>query len=796
MLYPEQYKKVHNLNLNSFFVNLKLIDFIRFVMKRICCLLFLFLFLAGQADLKAQKVGLVLSGGGAKGLAHIGVIRALEENNIPIDYVAGTSMGAIVAGFYAAGYSVDEMERLFKSEQFKFWTTGEIQEKYRYFFRKLEESPSWLSLEMKKEEDKLRVLPPTNIIPEAQMDFAFMELFSSINAVCNYDFNNLFVPFLCIATDVHNNREVVLRSGDMGEAIRASMTFPFYFKPIEIDGNLVFDGGIINNFPAKNMKEVFKPDFMIGHNVSNNADKPEEDDMVTQLQNLIMQKTEYQIPAQDGIFLESTFSDVSLLDFKKIDQIEAAGYKTAISMIDSIKSRIPRRVSMDEVTERRANFNRRKPQLVFKNIQVEGVADPMQRKFIIQSLKHSSNVVELDDLKNEYFKLVADPQIKSIRPISRYNAESGYFDLHLKVTPEKPMEIKFGGNISTKPINQGFFSLDYLIFKDRAYTLSSNMYFGRFYSSFLVGGRIDYPTSLPFYLSAYMSLNRWDFYSSSTEFVFEDVRPPYIIQEETNFRAELGFPYTNRGKFTLGAAFSNSSDEYYLKESIKRSDTPDNTRFDSFITKMSFEQNSLNYKQFATEGVLSSFSLSYIAGTEKNKPGTTSNSLYESRDKQGFYLLKGHYSKYFNNKRRFTFGLTSEAVYSNRKISNNYVSTLLFAPAFEPLPHSKTVFLSQYRANKYLVLGTKGILKLSDQFHFRLETYGFIPVRSILEGADYKAYYNPSRYSNISFIGSAAAVFHTKLGPVSLSVNYYDKEDTKFYALLNFGYILFNKRGY
>ncbi|MDX9880740.1 MAG: patatin-like phospholipase family protein [Prolixibacteraceae bacterium] len=763
-------------------------------MKQISCFLVLLLLFICPA--RAQKVGLVLSGGGAKGLAHIGVIKALEENNIPIDYVAGTSMGAIVAGLYAAGYSVGEMEKLFRSEQFKFWSTGEIQEEYRYFFRKLEDTPAWLSMEMKKEEDKLRVLPPTNIIPEEQMDFAFMEMFSSTNAVCNYDFNNLFVPFLCIATDVHNNREVVLRNGDLGEAIRASMTFPFYFKPIEIDGNLVFDGGIVNNFPAKNMKEIFNPDFMIGHNVSNNADKPEQDDLMAQLQNLIMQKTDYRIQPQDGIFLESTFTDIGLLDFKKIDQIEADGYKTAISMIDSIKLRVSRRISPEKVNERRSRFNYRKPQLLFKNIQVEGVADAMQRKFIIQSLKHRSNIVELADLKKEYFKLVADPQIKSIRPISRYNEESGYFDLHLKVTPEKPVEIKFGGNVSTKPVNQGFVSLDYMIFKNRAYTLSSNMYFGRFYSSFLVGGRIDYPTALPFYISAYMSLNRWDFYSGSTEFVFEDVRPPYIIQEETNFRAEIGFPYKNKGKFTIGSAFANSSDEYYLKESVKRSDTPDNTRFDSFISRFCFEQNSLNYKQFATEGIHTDLSLNFIAGTERNKPGTTSNNLYESKDRQGFFLLKGHYSKYFNSKRKITIGMMAEGVYSTRKVSNNYVSTLLFAPAFEPLPHSKTIFLDQYRANKYLAAGAKGIFKVSDQLHFRVEAYGFVPVRTILEGVDYKAYYNPLSFSDINFIGAAAAVYHTKLGPISLSFNYYDKENTRLYALLNFGYILFNKRGY
>jgi len=85
-----------------------------------------------QFQAGAQSVGLVLSGGGAKGMAHIGVIRVLEENNIPIDYIAGTSIGAIIGGLYAAGYSTDEMEELFKSDDFYFWSTGKIQKDYRY----------------------------------------------------------------------------------------------------------------------------------------------------------------------------------------------------------------------------------------------------------------------------------------------------------------------------------------------------------------------------------------------------------------------------------------------------------------------------------------------------------------------------------------------------------------------------------------------------------------------------------------------------------------------------------------
>ncbi|MBW8325968.1 MAG: patatin-like phospholipase family protein [Prolixibacteraceae bacterium] len=763
-------------------------------MKRF--LLLFFILSIGFFQLKAQKVGLVLSGGGAKGLAHIAVIKALEENGIPIDYIAGTSMGAIVAGLYAAGYSVGEMEQLFKSEQFKFWSTGKIQEEYRYYYRNLEEDPSWLELDLMKKEDKLKIMPPTNLIPEEQMDFAFMEMFSSVTAINKGDFNKLFVPFFCIATDVYNNREMVLRQGDLGEAIRGSMTFPLYFKPIEIDGSLVFDGGIVNNFPVQNMKELFNPDIIIGHNVANNPEKPDPDNVMAQIENMIMQKTEYKIDPKDGFLMETTFNNIGLLDFRKIDLIEKAGYETANKHIESIKQRVSRRIRPDELQQKRHQFNMKKPQLIFQNVQIEGAEDAMQRKFIIQSLKHNANVIDIRELKKEYFKLVADHQIKSLRPVSRYNPETGYFDLHLVLKSNNPMQIKFGGNISTRPINQGFLSGDYRMFKERSYTFSTNMYFGRFYSSIKAGTRIDFPASLPFYLAGYFTLNRWDYYSSTTEFVFEDVRPPYIIQGESNFRTELGFPVKTWGKMTFGGSWSNARDEYYLTESIKLSDTPDHTTFDALTATTNFQSNSFNDKQYPTEGIATSITLNYISGKEKNKPGTTSNQSTDTQFSHDFYILKGSYDRYFKINKRFTIGWMGEGVFSNKKPFTNYVSTILSAPSFNPIPHSKTLYLNNFHANKYVASGLKGIFNISDQLHFRAEAYGFVPVRDILETSNYMAVYDEKQFSSINFMGSGAFVFHSAIGPISLSVNYYEKSQTKFFAMLNIGYILFNRKGY
>jgi len=746
--------------------------------------------------IQAQKVGLVLSGGGAKGIAHIEVIRTLEENDIPIDYIAGTSIGAIVGGLYAAGYSPDEMKKLFQSDDFYFWSTGRIQEEYRYYFTQPEQSPSWLELRLAKNEDKIALLPPTNIIPEKQMDFAFMELLAATNAACDNNFDSLMVPFFCVATDVHSNKPVVLRKGDLGEAIRASMTFPLYFKAIKIDGKLLFDGGIVNNFPQDLMEQIFNPDFIIGHKVADDTKVPSTDNVMEQITNMIMRPTNYEISPDKGILMETKLQNVSLLDFQKYEFIAGEGRKTAESFIDSIKLRIERRIDQKMVDKKRREFNARKPDMFFQNIQVEGVEDPMQRKFIIQSIKHHYDIVSLQSLKKDYFKLIADEHLKSIRPIAYYNPETGYYDLHLKVEPEKKMRINIGGNISTKPINQGFAGFEYRTYQSRAYTLSSNIYFGRFYSSFKVGGRIDFPTSTPFYLAGHTTFNRWDFFSSSSELFFEDVRPPYIIQDEFNLRFEAGIPLGLHTKLFAGMAFANSSDEYYQTNIFKKEDIPDVTTFNALAGQIGIEKNSLNYKQYATEGVFNSLVVKYITGKEKNKPGTTSAIRKSSNKNHGYLLAIAQSNKYFDINSKFTLGYQGEAVFSNKSLFKNFRSTMLSAPGYYPTPHSKSLFIENFHADNYLAGGLITLFHFNPSMHLRLEGHGFVPVREVHPNEDLTAYRSDKIFSTYYLQGMAALVYHTGVGPVSLSLSYYEKQNTELYLTLNFGYILFNKRGY
>jgi len=759
-------------------------------------LIFTFLAFILFFQANAQSVGVVLSGGGAKGMAHIGVLRVLEKNNIPIDYIAGTSIGAIVGGLYAAGYTTEEMEELFKSDDFYFWSTGKIQKDYRYYFKMPEENPAWIDIRVDKRDEKVKLLPPTNLIPEEQMDFAFMELLAATNAACKYNFDSLMVPFFCVATDVNKSEPVILRSGDLGAAIRASMTVPFYFKPITIDGALLFDGGIVNNFPHNVMKEVFNPDIIIGHKVANDPKEAVADDLMRQISNMVMRPTNFEIAEKKGIVLETDLENIGLLDFNKIDLAMVEGMRTTYNSIDSIRKLVQRRVSQESLNEKRKKFKVKKPELYFQNIQVEGVSDPMQRKYIIQSIKGNYDVITLSSLKQEYFKLIADEHIKAIMPISRYNRETGYYDLHLKVEPQKKLEVKVGGNISTKPINQGFASFNYRTYNSRAYSISSNIYFGRFYSSFKLGARIDYPTSLPFYLEGYSTLNRWDFFSSSSELFFEDVRPPFIIQKENNTRIESGFPLKLHSKVYGGIAYSNSADQYYQTDVFNKSDEPDKTNFSAFSTVMGFENNSLNYKQFPSEGAFRFITVKFITGKETLTPGTTSsNNTPVSNKNHSYFLMQAHTTRFFNFGSKFTLGLKGEAVLSNKDLFSNYRSTQLSAPGFYPTPHSKSLFIEKFHSNNYVAGGLNTIYHFNSSLNLRIEGYAFVPVNETLP-ENFGKLAQTSFIENYYLQGLAAIVYQTGVGPLSLSLNYYEKEDTQLYFLLSFGYIMFNKRGF
>lgn len=376
---------------------------------------------------------------------------------------------------------------------------GEVESQYEYYFKQNRPTPEFASIRFAFG-DSLHTKPqiiPTNLVNPIQMNLVFVQLFGQATAACRGNFNNLFVPFRCIASDVYNKQPLVMREGDLGDAVRASMSFPFVFKPIEINGVLAYDGGIYNNFPTDIMQEDFHPDVIIGSVVAANPSKPKEGDLMSQLENMIMQKTDYTIPDSAGIVMTFKYDDVSLLDFDRLKELHDIGYNRTMSLMDSIKGRIRRRESTENIRLRRMVYRSSLPQFRFRDIYIKG-ANAQQQSYIKKEFHGDDHeIFTYEDLKRGYFRLLADNMISEIIPHAVYDPDSDLYELHLQVKMEKNFFVKIGGSVSTTSSNQIYLGVGYqnLNYYSKEITLDGQL--GKIYNNVQLMGRIDLPTHIP-----------------------------------------------------------------------------------------------------------------------------------------------------------------------------------------------------------------------------------------------------------------------------------------------------------
>lgn len=741
-------------------------------------------------ELYSQKIGLVLSGGGGSGLAHIGVLKALEENNIPIDYIAGTSMGACVAGLYAAGYSPEQIEQIAISPKFQKWAKGSIDQKMLYFIKQSEPSPSIININFNF--DSIETNLPTNFINSAPIDFGLMELMAPANAAAGGNFDSLMIPFRCVAANITDREQKVFKKGNLATAIRASMAYPFYLKPISMNGDLLFDGGLYNNFPADIMCGEFHPDILIGSNVSSNFQEPSEDNLLSQLRSMLSKDTKYKLPCGKGIIIEPEIpNDIGVFDFRKNAAIIDSGYVGTMRMMDSIKDIVGEKKPEKSTSEKRKEFNRQKAPLVFGKTKISGL-HPRQTKYLLNQARSEEGSFSKKQLHEIYMKLISDDKIKSIYPTANFNSKSGNFDLALDIKKDKHFTASFGGLISTKPISTGFFELKYQNMGATGIEISGNTYFGKLYNSANAKVKWDIPFSIPFYMESNLTINHFDYFESFSTLV-EEVRPSYLIISEKFADLSINLPVMRKGKISIGATLFEQEFEYYQTKDFERSDTADLTFFEGFSTFAQYERNSLNRKMYATEGSRLLLSYRSTIGDEKTIPGSTASTHITSFDEHSWFSIKMSYEQYFLRKSFFKIGALLEAIYSDQPYFNNYTATVLSAPAFLPLPESKTLFQGQYRAMKYFAGGAKFIYCLSPKIDFRLESYLFQPYEELLE-TDLQQAKEGTKISVRDYILSFSTVYHTGIGPLGLNMNYYENTENPFSILFHFGYILFNKR--
>lgn len=761
-------------------------------------LLQIILFLSFSLQVSGQKVGVVFSGGGASGLAHVGVLKALEENSIPIDYITGTSIGALIGGLYASGYSPEEIEAMVTSEEFKRLARGEMDSKFVYYFRKPDPNASWIQIRFSSDSTLLETSIPTSIINPVGLDLELMHLLDPASAAAGYDFDSLFVPFRCLASDIEDKKSVVFDTGNLNIAVRASMSYPLYLKPITVNGKLLFDGGLYNNFPTDIMRDEFQPDVIIGANVSSNEAPPREDDFLSQLRNMVVSKTNYELLGDCCVLIEPQVNS-GTFSFSTLEENIDSGYVATMRQMDEIKQKIHRRVHEKVIGDKRLAFRNKQQELVFSKFEYSGI-NKVQAGYINKILKPSrAEKVSYDQLLKGYYRVFENDKIQRIFPHSRLRADSTY-TLNLNLKKEKDLTVEFGGNLASRPITTGFIGVGYDILNKTGVSLYGNTYFGRLYSSVLTKARIDIPIRFPIYIEPVAVINRWNYFRSRATF-FEDNNSLFLIQNERFAKLKASFAISNKSRVTMSGGLISLKDDYYQTREFGQDDINDNTLLVGSTGGLQFEKNSLNDKLYPNKGTGLRISLRYTEAEETYNPGTTSDEQLVRRRIHDWYDINLNYEAYYKQKGTLRLGFLIEAHYSNMELFLNYTASSLRSPAFQPTPESRTLFLESFRAYQYAAFGHKFIFNILKNIDLRLEGYIFQPYRFVTRDETTGAAVENVNIDRRYTIATANAVYKSPLGPVSFGLNYYYNvpeisvdDRTPLTFLFHFGYIIFNEK--
>ncbi|MDE6541842.1 MAG: patatin-like phospholipase family protein [Muribaculaceae bacterium] len=721
----------------------------------ICC---------AAATPRTQAVGLVLSGGGAKGIAHIGVIQALEENDIPIDYVAGTSMGAIVGALYAMGYTPDDMLRLITSPEFTYWSTGTIDPALTYYFNRPAPSPQMFSFSIGRTDSASAV--PASLISPLPMNFEFMRLFSPYTAACKADFDSLMVPFRCVASDAEAKRPVTLARGDLGQCVRASMSFPGVFQPTEIDGRLLYDGGIYDNFPLDVMRDRFAPDIMIGVDVSSTEQGPQTS-ILAQLENLITAPVHSHVPPGEVVRLRLHLDRFGLLDFPKAREIYRIGYEHTIAHIDSIRARVTARTPAAARALRRAQFRARVPYLRFDTATVVG-GTPAQNRYmahLFAPASHHTDTFGIDHARQAYYRAISSGRIRDMRLTATQSDSTSLFALHARAWLRHDLQAAVGGYITSA-------ANSYLYFGARATSLSFNSleadahaWIGQSYMAAAASARFYTPTRLPMALGIEAAVTRRNYYESPATF-FDRRQPVHVIEKEMFARLKCTLAAARSGAIHIFAGAARLTDHFY------RDNNPDHYSFGRdraaytlWQAGAQYSRSTIDAQNYPTAGAELHTRAMAAGGLMVHRAALSG--LTAQRTHPAWLQAELRTRHYIPASRHFSLGLESDIMLSTRPLAANYNAAITAAPSFEPTPASTETFRPSFRANSFLAAGIIPVYRYSDALSARIAIYGFLPLRAIKERHDTAQAYYGAWLADPHFISQATIAYRLPFATIA-----------------------------
>ena len=730
-------------------------------------------------------VGVVLSGGGARGAAHVGFLKALEEAGIQVDCIVGSSTGALVGGYYAAGWTPEEMMRVMESREFTNRLKG-IHE-HSFLFKNDLVSPALFDVRFSGNDRQLR----SNLISSLPLDWSLMEELGPAEAFCEEDFDKLLIPFRCVGSDVLAKRDTVFRSGSLVRSVRASISFPFYLPPIWMDGRPIYDGGLYNNVPLDVMRQEFNPDIILVSAIQSAAVEFESDDLISQLEALIV-RDQLQLSEASNVWLIEPDLSLGTFDFESMNRAVELGREFTIEYMKTndlgvfISTELLNKWKLE-----RSHFRAALPIFSIDTCFVRGL-EPFQQLYAERFLDKGSSNGSAQALKQSLFLLDSDEHIGRIDPRAHWDSGAEKFRVELNVQTERELFLEVGGSVPSNTTGFGYAGIAYNRFSRIPIQVKGALAMGSFHNSGHLGMRLDFHKRLPFAVDIFSTTNQFNYTRSISTF-FDDIQPLFLIAEEHERGGVLSTPIGAasilKGSFTS----LRTKDQSYSDWLFNPSDTADVEEFRGWVSELQWMHDKRDDVQFPASGGFAQLRIQRFEGqTEavvRNDDNMGSPDSLQ-RVHQFFRLRALGEVRQSAWNRRIVFGLRGELCLSDERLRSTYRASLAQAVGFQPMLGSKALFLESFRAYNFIALGTSLDVHLAPNLILKGEVHGFQSFKGI-----YQAEKGPGLRSDTPtrWMSGVHLISNLPIGPISLGLEYYEKERTPWVFEAHWGYRLFRE---
>lgn len=739
---------------------------------------------------KKPTVGLVLSGGGAKGFAHIGVIKLLEEVGIKPDYVTGTSMGAIVGGLYAMGYTADEMHQIADTTDWSMVLSNTVPLSDVTYIEKPYYATFLTELDITKKGIKL----PEGLIEGQNLMAKLSALTTPVHGI--HEFSEFPIPFTCVATDIERGVPVALTHGNIANALRASMAIPTAFTPVVKDSMLLIDGGWTRNLPVQEAKDM-GADIIIAVDVGSALKSKEE------LSNLmaILDQTAWILSAQDtekqrkmsNYLVQPPVSNFSTFDFPKAEKIIKEGYESALLQKEAFEALAK---------------------------QINTGATPDEKPFV-----HSDSLFTIGKLRVEGNKLTTSKYIRSrmdINPFGKYSLSeitnkvtmlygSLYYkkvnfeivsmsdtasELIIKVLEDNPAKLKFsfyydsensiGANFNVTTRNLGIKNSRFIL---DAFISENPLVFGQFFKY------VSKSQNMFVYLDGR--------YIKNSRYTANNVFGNQAVYNYREANSNLGFAYTDKNNLILGVNVGVNSGNVKPKinsDSLIQKWNEHSNRLQSFLYLNSFD--SPIFPKHGTRFLVDlgyDFNVSHTASLSDDYSKEQEDALNQWLSVNPHVTFQFTYDKYYAiNKKLSAYGGLRMSMISESVVGfNDYAKIGGISPILTTAVPFWGVNRNAINASQYGIASAGGQYEVVDNFFVRGKV-NYLNVNYPMNWLDPN---RPDQSFEIAGMnksgiwgGGLETSYKTPFGPVRLIVhaNEYEKHLNFFVAI---GYNIYKTHG-